>query len=127
MPLPHCLAHPQRSLCRRRRYPQPGDLRQDVGEHLPRHRDLGHLEGDVAPVGNDLRADLDQFSRRLVSDHGAAVFGIARVRMKLPRLYASAWSWRRTALAAKVRHDSRVHLIAFLPSLMYCSAVPRWL
>jgi hypothetical protein len=29
------------------------------------------------------------FSRRLVSDHGSAVFGIARVRMKLPRLYAS--------------------------------------
>src|SRR5215469_13159266 len=25
--------------------PQPSDQRQDVGEHLPRHRDLGHLEG----------------------------------------------------------------------------------
>jgi hypothetical protein len=31
------------------------------------------------------------------------------------------------ALAAKVRHDSRVHLIAPLPSLIHCSAVPRWL
>src|SRR4051794_13054547 len=59
------------------------------------------------------------FSRRLVSDHGGAVLGIASVCIKLPRLYARAWSWRRTALAAKVRHDSRVHLIAFLPS--FCS------
>src|SRR5271165_3768200 len=42
--------------------------------------------------------------------------------MKLPRLYARTWSWRRTGLAAKVRHDSRVHLIAFLPSLMYLLA-----
>jgi hypothetical protein len=29
---------------------------------------------------------LISFSRKLVSDHGSAVFGIARVRMKLPRL-----------------------------------------
>jgi hypothetical protein len=62
-----------------------------------------------------------------VNDHGSAVFGIANVRMKLPRSYASAWSWRRTALAAKVRHDSRIHLTALFPSLMCCSAVPRWL
>ena len=61
------------------------------------------------------------------SDHASAAFGIASVRMKFPRLYASAWSWRRTALAAKVRHDSRVHLTALLPSLIHCSAVPRWL
>jgi len=29
--------------------------------------------------------------------------------------------------AAKVRHDSSVHLLAPLPSLIHCSAVPRWL
>jgi hypothetical protein len=29
---------------------------------------------------------LISFSRRLVNDHGSAVFGIASVRMKLPRL-----------------------------------------
>src|SRR5262249_11938508 len=46
--------------------------------------------------------------------------GIARVRKKSPRLYASAWSGRRTALAAKVRHDNRVHLIVPFPSLMHC-------
>ena len=34
-------------------------------------------------------------------------------------------AWSRTALAANVRHDSRVHLIAPLPSLIHCSHVPR--
>jgi hypothetical protein len=29
---------------------------------------------------------LISFSRKLVNDHGSAVFGIARVRMKLPSL-----------------------------------------
>jgi hypothetical protein len=29
---------------------------------------------------------LISFSRKLVSDHGCAVFGIASVRMKLPRV-----------------------------------------
>ena len=29
-------------------------------EHLSRHRDLGHLESDVAAVADNLRADLDQ-------------------------------------------------------------------
>ena len=46
--------------CRGGQRPQPGDQRQDVGEHLPRDRDLGHLERDVAPVADDLGADLDQ-------------------------------------------------------------------
>jgi hypothetical protein len=29
-------------------------------EHLPRHCDLGHLEGDVAALADDLGTDLDQ-------------------------------------------------------------------
>src|SRR5207302_5472702 len=32
--------------CRGGRRAQPGDQRQDVGEHLPRDCDLGHLEPD---------------------------------------------------------------------------------
>jgi hypothetical protein len=95
--------------------PHPRDQCQNGAEHLSRHRDLGHLERDVAHVADkSFRVILTSFSLRLVSDHGSAV-GIASVRMEWPRLYASAWSWRRTALAAKVRHDSRVHLIACLP------------
>jgi hypothetical protein len=89
--------------------PQPGDQRKDFGKHLPWHRDFGQLEGDVPAVANDLGADLDQLFAR-ISDHGSAVFGIANVRMKLPRLWARTRSWRRTAFAAKLRHESRVHL-----------------
>ena len=45
------------------------------------------FEGDVATVADDLLArSLISFSRRLVSDHGFAAFGIASLRMKLPRL-----------------------------------------
>jgi hypothetical protein len=38
-----------------------------------------------------------------------------------------AWTWSRTALLRNVQQDSRVHLSAFLPSWICCSAVPRWL
>ena len=31
-----------------------------ISEHLSAHRDLGHLEGDIAAMAHDLRADLDQ-------------------------------------------------------------------
>jgi hypothetical protein len=70
-PLPSSLAsEPQRSSCWRGRCPQPGDQRQDFLEHLPRHCDLGHLEGDVAAMADDLGTNLD----------------LASVRMKLPSL-----------------------------------------
>jgi hypothetical protein len=39
---------------------QPRDQRQDVGEYLSRHRDLGQLESHIAAVCDYLRADLDQ-------------------------------------------------------------------
>ena len=51
--------------CWRGRRPQPVDQHQDFLGHLSWYRRLGHLEG---------------------SDDGSAVAGIARVRMKLPRL-----------------------------------------
>ena len=37
--------------------PQLRYQRQDLLEHLSRHRDLGHLERDIAAVVDDLRAD----------------------------------------------------------------------
>jgi len=43
-----------------RRHPQPGDQSEDSGEHLPRHRDLGHLERDAVAMADNLGADLDQ-------------------------------------------------------------------
>jgi len=47
-------------------------------EHLSRHRDLGHLEGNVAAMADPFAPILISFSRRLVCDHGAAVFGVER-------------------------------------------------
>jgi hypothetical protein len=37
-------------------------------------------------MADDLSANLDQLFRRFVSDHRSTAFGIASVRMKLPRL-----------------------------------------
>src|SRR6516162_6734307 len=54
------LPHSPAPSCRRGRCPQPGNQRQDVGEHLSRHRDFGHLEDHVASVAHYPRADLDQ-------------------------------------------------------------------
>jgi len=69
----------QRPSHRRRWCPQPGDKRQDFLEHLSRHRDLSHLEGNVAAMADPTFAPiLISFSRSLVCDHGAAVFGVER-------------------------------------------------
>src|SRR5215831_9864895 len=68
-------------------------------EHLSWDGDLRHLEDDIASVAHHLRADLDQL--------------LLQARQR-PVLDVSA-------LAA----DSRVHLIAPLPSLIHCSHVPR--
>jgi hypothetical protein len=48
--------------CRRwiRGRPEFGDQPQDLGEHDPRHGDLGHLESDIAAVADEFGADLDQ-------------------------------------------------------------------
>jgi len=61
--------------------PQPDDQRQDFPEHLLWHRYLGHLEGYVAAVADDLGADLDQ----LLSQAGQRPRYRQR-RKKLPRL-----------------------------------------
>jgi galactose mutarotase-like enzyme len=60
--------------------PAAGRSATGVGEHLLRHRHLGHLERDERPWLTTLSLILISFSRRLVS----GVFGIAGVRMKLP-------------------------------------------
>ena len=39
---------------------EPVDAAQDIGEQVTGDGDLGHLERDVAPVADDLRADLDE-------------------------------------------------------------------
>ena len=56
---------------------QPGDERQDVCEHLPRHRDLGHLERDVAAAAHHLGPDLDQLIDAPVSRFCRHVLGLS--------------------------------------------------
>ncbi len=45
---------------RHRRRTQSGNPRQDLTEHPLRHRDLRHLEGEIAAVADHLRTNLDQ-------------------------------------------------------------------
>ena len=55
------LIQPARSSRSRiRRRPQFADQLQDLGEQAPWNRDLGHLEGNIAAVADELGADLDQ-------------------------------------------------------------------
>src|SRR6266404_3067564 len=68
--------------------PQLGDQPQNLGEQHSWHGDLGHLEGDIATVVNDLRANLDQLflhagqgpvldwlGRRQRAEEGAEIVG----------------------------------------------------
>jgi hypothetical protein len=59
--------------------PAAGRSTTGFPEHLLWHRDLGHLEGDVAAVADHLGADLDQFLSKTVSDHASAILGIPSV------------------------------------------------
>ena len=49
-----------RPSCRNRFSSEPIDAAQDISEQASWDCDLGHLKGYVAPVANDLAADLDQ-------------------------------------------------------------------
>ncbi len=44
---------------RQRGRPQPIDEAEDFSEQLPRHRNLRHLESDIAAMADNLGADLD--------------------------------------------------------------------
>src|ERR1039457_5411064 len=68
---------------------------------------------------------LISFSRNVVNDQCRTALGNTACRRKFPMLYASTNSCSRTWLSTKSWHESRVHLTAFLPSLIHCSAVPR--
>ena len=45
---------------RRRGRSQPIDEAEDFSKQLPRHRNLGQLESDIATMADDLGTDLDQ-------------------------------------------------------------------
>ncbi len=50
--------------CRRWFRPQAVDQLEDFREHLPRPRNLGHLERNIAAVADDLCADLGHILRQ---------------------------------------------------------------
>ena len=68
-------AIPRRPSCRRRRCPQAGDKRQNVGEHLSRHRDLGRLERSLT----SLREKLIKIGAKVVSHGRYVTFQMAEV------------------------------------------------
>jgi hypothetical protein len=61
---------------------QSRDKPQDIGEQLSRHRDLGHLESDIAPMADDLGADLDEFLAQAGQLHEVAEVVGERVKLK---------------------------------------------
>lgn len=65
------------------------------------------------------------FSRSVVKRRVRTDRDSACRRRKSAGLEAGANNRSRAWVSLKRRHDSRVHLIAFFPSLTHCSAVPR--
>lgn len=111
----------------RRPWPEVVDSRQQVPEQNARHRHLGHLEDGVAGMRDHLGADL----HHLLPDGGQRptrhLVRQSQGPQEVGEVVGQRVSCRRTALAFIAWQDSRVHLAAFLPSLIHCSAVPRWL
>lgn len=70
------------------------------------------MDFDVAARAHDLRADLDPFYFEVRRRRILKTARVSRARAEPPRLWASARSWNRTALATYDRQDSRLHLAA---------------
>jgi hypothetical protein len=66
--------------------PQSAYPVQDEGELLPRHRDLGQLEGGVAGMAHDPAARLMSLTWRLRSDQCLSPLGKDSLRRKFLRL-----------------------------------------
>ncbi len=83
------------------------------------------MEGDVAAMADDLRADLDQLLAPASQRPRLRRLAQRQRPHEIPQVVGEGVKLRRTALPAKPWHDRRVHLIAPFPSLIHCSAVPR--
>jgi hypothetical protein len=75
----------------------------------------------VVSLGTDLHQLLPQCCERPVL-HAT---GQRHTAQEVGQVVGRANSCRRTWLSAKQRQESRVHLSAYLPSLIHCAAVPR--
>src|SRR5208282_4550383 len=88
-----------------RRRAQAGGAPRDVGERLPRHRDLGHLQHNVAAMAHHTRAGLDELRRASWSTNSARSDDLASSRRQriLRRKAASARARRKRAALAPSR------------------------
>ena len=105
--------------------PQPIDEAEDFSEQLPRHCNLGQLESDIETMADDLGTDLDQLLPQRGQRPVLYLLRQSQCPNEVAQIVGQGVKPSRTSLLRNFRHDSRVHLIAFLPSLMCYSAVPR--
>jgi hypothetical protein len=80
----------------------------------------------MAVVTDDIRGDLDQRLAQAGQRPRLRRHGHRQHPHEIAEIVGQRVELTTDALAAKERQDSRAHLIALLPSLIHCSAVPRW-
>ena len=102
--------------------PESSAERQDLPKHFAVARGPRLLESDVVAVADPLAPILFSCSatrfRRL---------GHRQRPREVDNVTCESLELKADGVAANVRHDSRVHFLSPLPSLIPCSAVRRWL
>jgi hypothetical protein len=89
-----------------------------------RHGDLGGLERDVAAIADDLGADVDQLLAQADQRSRLSRLGQRPRPYEVAALASERMELKADGVRGKRWHNSPVHLIALLPSLIHCSAVP---
>ena len=98
---------------------------QDFPEQVPRHRHLSQLERNVAAMSDNLGPDLHQLVAQRRHRPVLHLLRQSQCPHEVAQIVGQGVKLEPTALLRNLRHDRRVQLMAFLPSLMCCSAVPR--
>ncbi len=103
----------------------------DAPDDLPKqalcHVALGQLEHEVPGMSDQPPAGLEE--PLLEARQGPALDGEGQDEppQQIAEVVGDDPKSNRTSLARKRWHESRVQWVASLPSLIHCSAVPRWL
>ena len=98
---------------------------QDFPEQVPRHRHLSQLERNVAAMSDNLGPDLHQLVAQRRHRPVLHLLRQSQCPHEVAQIVGQGVKLEPNALLRNLRHDRRVQLMAFLPSLMCCSAVPR--
>ena len=105
---------------------EPIDPAEDVGQQVTRDSDLSHLEDDIATVADDLRADLDELFAQRGQCPLLHCIGQRECEHEVAEIVGERLELEPDGVVTELgQHDRRVHLMAFLPSFIHCSAVPR--